>query len=108
MLPGFSRSGATLVAGLAHGLDYASSARFSFLLATPIIAAAGVLEVPKLAHSQAPTGLLLACGLLSGACAYASTWFLMRYFKKSEIESLRPFGYYCLLVGVGGLLVKLL
>ncbi|MCP1292340.1 undecaprenyl-diphosphate phosphatase [Chromobacterium sp. S0633] len=108
LLPGFSRSGATLVTGLAHGLDYASSARFSFLLATPIIAAAGVLEVPKLAHSQVSAGMLLACGLLSGACAYASTAFLMRYFKKSEIESLRPFGYYCLLVGLGGLLAKLL
>ena len=108
LLPGFSRSGSTLVAGLAHGLDYASSARFSFLLATPIIAAAGVLEVPKLAHSQASAGLLLSCGLLSGACAYASTAFLMRYFKKSEIESLRPFGYYCLLVGLGGLLIKLI
>lgn len=107
LLPGFSRSGATLVAGLAHGLDYASSARFSFLLATPIIAAAGVLEVPKLTHhAHNQWGLLLICGLLSGACAYASTWFLMRYFKKTEIESLRPFGYYCLLLGIGGLLIK--
>ncbi|MBP4050026.1 undecaprenyl-diphosphate phosphatase [Chromobacterium violaceum] len=110
LLPGFSRSGATLVAGLAHGLDYASSARFSFLLATPIITAAGLLEIPKLAHrgnGSAEWGLLLACGAVSGLCAYASTWFLMRYFKKTEIESLRPFGFYCLLVGVVGLLFKL-
>ncbi|WP_199153302.1 undecaprenyl-diphosphate phosphatase [Chromobacterium sp. ASV23] len=111
LLPGFSRSGATLVTGLAHGLDYASSARFSFLLATPIITAAGILEIPKLAHKghgSAEWGLLLACGAVAGLCAYASTWFLMRYFKKTEIESLRPFGFYCLLVGIGGLLAKAL
>lgn len=109
LLPGISRSGVTLLSGLAHGLDYASAARFSFLLATPIIAAAGVLEIPKLAHAghAQPWGLLLACGALSGACAYASTWFLMRYFKKTEIESLRPFALYCLLLGVGGLIFRL-
>ena len=95
------------MAGLAHGLDYASSARF-FPAGHSHHRRGRRAGSAKLAHSQAPTGLLLACGLLSGACAYASTWFLMRYFKKSEIESLRPFGYYCLLVGVGGLLVKLL
>lgn len=108
LLPGFSRSGATLVAGLAHGLDYASSARFSFLLATPIITAAGILEIPKLAHSSTPPPWLLfiGCGLVSGLCAYLSTWFLMKYFKKAEIESLRPFGYYCLLVGIIGLAIK--
>lgn len=105
LLPGISRSGVTLLSGLAHGLNHAAAARFSFLLATPIILAAGVLEVPKLAHSghAQSWGLLLSCGLLAGACAYASTWFLMRYFKKSEIESLRPFGWYCLLLGLGGL-----
>ena len=108
LLPGISRSGVTLISGLAHGLDYASSARLSFLLATPIITAAGILEVPKLAHTHAPTpwGLMLACGVVAGVCAYASTWFLMRYFKKTEIESLKPFGYYCLALGFGGLLFK--
>ncbi len=108
LLPGISRSGVTLLSGLAHGLDHASAARFSFLLATPIIAAAGVLEIPKLAHAghAQPWGLLLACGALAGLCAYASSWFLMRYFKKTEIESLRPFGLYCLALGIGGLLMK--
>lgn len=109
LLPGISRSGVTLLSGLAHGLDHASAARFSFLLATPIILAAGVLEIPKLAHAghAQPWGLLIACGAVAGLCAYASTWFLMRYFKKTELESLRPFGWYCLLLGLGGLVYRL-
>ncbi|MBV8679821.1 MAG: undecaprenyl-diphosphatase, partial [Aquitalea sp.] len=108
LLPGISRSGISLISGLAHGLDHASAARFSFLLATPIITAAGLLEVPKLLHTShaQPWGLLFSCAALSGLCAYASTWFLMRYFKKTEFESLRPFGLYCLVVGLGGLLAK--
>ena len=102
LVPGLSRSGATLVAGLGAGLDYAASARFSFLLATPIIAAAGILEVPKLWHTGLAThGLLsmLTAGVLAGVAAYASTWFLMRYFRTHELAALRPFGLYCLIAG---------
>lgn len=113
LIPGFSRSGATLVAGIGTGLDYENSARFSFLLATPIIAAAGLLEVPKLFHAQLPGGflqLIFAAGVLSGLFAWLSVWFLMRYFHSHEIKALRPFGFYCvgfgalaLILGVGGL-----
>ena len=102
LIPGFSRSGATLVAGLGLGLNYADSARFSFLLATPIIAAAGVLEVPKLLHSALPHALLgsiVAAGVLAGVLAWLSTWFLMRWFRGHEVQALRPFGIYCLLFG---------
>lgn len=103
LVPGMSRSGATLVAGLGAGLDYASSARFSFLLATPIIAAAGVLEVPKLMHGGAALngllGWIVISGLLAGACAWASTWFLMRWFRGHEFSALRPYAAYCLLFG---------
>jgi undecaprenyl-diphosphatase len=108
LLPGISRSGVTLVAGLAHGLSYAAAARFSFLLATPIITAAGLLEVPKLFHmnNAAPIGLMFGCGVVAGIFAYGSTAFLMRYFKRTEIESLRPFGWYCLAVGTLGLLAR--
>lgn len=108
LIPGFSRSGATLVAGLGLGLNYADSARFSFLLATPIIAAAGVLEVPKLLHAGVPHSLLgtiAVAGLLSGAFAWLSTWFLMRWFSTHEMKALRPFGIYCLLLGGVALLV---
>ncbi len=108
LIPGFSRSGATLVAGLGVGLDYEAAARLSFLLATPIIAAAGLLEVPKLLHAQLPHGMLgavLAAGLLSGICAWLSTWFLMRWFRGHEIRALRPFGVYCLAFGALALLL---
>jgi undecaprenyl-diphosphatase len=109
LIPGISRSGVTLVAGIMSGLDYAASARFSFLLATPIIAAAGVLEIPKLLHEHEnlPEGLLLTIlvgGLLSGVFAWLSTWFLMRWFKSHELMALRPFGIYCLIAGALALL----
>ncbi len=109
LIPGFSRSGATLVAGLGVGLDYEAAARFSFLLATPIIAAAGLLEVPKLLHAGVPHAMLGAiglAGLLSGACAWLSTWFLMRWFHGHELRALRPFGAYCVLAGIGAVLLQ--
>ena len=113
LIPGISRSGATLVAGLMGGLDYAASARFSFLLATPIIGAAGVLEVPKLLHQHAalPPGLgavIVAGGLLAGAFAWLSAWFLMRYFKAREFMALKPFGLYCLIAGALALAIRAL
>jgi len=110
LIPGISRSGVTLVAGVWSGLDYAASARFSFLLATPIIGAAGLLEVPKLFKHQTviPEGLMLTLllgALLAGIFAWLSTWFLMKYFKRHEMAALRPFGIYCLLAGVVALLI---
>jgi len=99
LLPGFSRSGATITAGLMTGLRHEASARFSFMLATPIILAAGVLEVPKLFKSDANIGLgLAAMGfVISGFTAYLAVRFLTRYF---ETERLDPFGWYCLAFGL--------
>ncbi|MHB1951205.1 MAG: undecaprenyl-diphosphate phosphatase [Acidiferrobacteraceae bacterium] len=99
LIPGMSRSGATLVAGLGMGLDYEAAARFSFLMATPIIAAAGLLEVPKLFHVSGPVplGPIFFSGVLAALFAYLSTWFLMRYFRDHERKALRPFGFYCLI-----------
>jgi undecaprenyl-diphosphatase len=100
LAPGVSRSGAAMVAGLRTGLSHADAARFSFLLATPVILAAGVLKLGDLAG---PLGdgvrpQILAGSLLSGIGAYLSVRFLTRYF---ETRSLRPFGVYCLVVGLG-------
>ena len=110
LIPGMSRSGATLVAGLGAGLDYPSAARFSFLLTTPIIAAAGVLEIPKLFHDGAAmaslTHEILLAGVVAGVLAWASTWFLMRWFKGHEFSALRPYAAYCLLLGAFALLRK--
>lgn len=108
LIPGMSRSGATLVAGLGAGLDYAAAARFSFLLATPIIAAAGVLEVPKLLLYGVPDDLfdvILMSGLLAGIFAWLSTWFLMRWFSGHEVSALRPYAIYCLLMGALAILI---
>lgn len=111
LIPGLSRSGVTLIAGLGSGLDYAASARFSFLLATPIIGAAGLLEVPKLLKTPIPHALfggIVLSGLLAGIFAWLSTWFLMRYFRRRELTALRPFGIYCLLAAGVALLVHFL
>jgi undecaprenyl-diphosphatase len=100
LVPGISRSGVTMVGGVLAGLRHRDSARFSFLLATPIIAGAGVLEVPKLLHSGGGIGgLAVISGLVAGVVAYASVAILMRYFKRSEINALVPFACYCWILG---------
>lgn len=92
-----------MVAGLTTGLSHADAARFSFLLATPVILAAGVLKLGDLAG---PLGdgirpQILVGSLLSGVGAYLSVRYLSRYF---ETRSLRPFGIYCILAGAGCLI----
>jgi len=102
LLPGISRSGATIVGGLLRGVDHAAAAHFSFLIATPIILAAAVKEVPKLLHGGVPAGafeLSALAALVAGMTAFASTAFLMRYFRSHENWALNPFAYYCLVVG---------
>jgi undecaprenyl-diphosphatase len=106
LLPGFSRSGASMVGGLLVGLEHQAAAKFSFLLATPIILAAGVLEVPKLlqpANRDALPSALLG-GVVAGVLAYLSTAFLMRYFKQQEVNALLPFAVYCVLLGGAALI----
>lgn len=103
LLPGISRSGSAMAAGLAVGLPRADAARFSFLLATPVILAAGVLKLGDLAG---PLGdgirpQILVGSILSGLGAYLSVRFLTRYF---EHRSLRPFGFYCIAAGVACLI----
>jgi undecaprenyl-diphosphatase len=107
-LPGISRSGATIVGGLLVGLRHEDAARFSFLLATPVIAGAAVLEIPKLRHLPIPAGAIAVsggtlwiAGLVAGVTAYASTAFLLRYFRNHEENpALDPFAYYCWVVGL--------
>jgi undecaprenyl-diphosphatase len=101
LIPGISRSGITMAAGLVAGLRHEEAARFSFLLATPIILAAGLLELPDLG-SDAPT-LLVAVGAaaLAGVVAYASARFLLRYLRSGRLD---PFAYYCAALGVAGLI----
>lgn len=103
LIPGFSRSGVTMTAGLGTGMSYEESARFSFLLATPVILGAGILEVPKVLKSHSPQMVHFGIvgGLLAGIVAFLSVAFLMRYFQQSEVKALRPFAYYSIIVGAG-------
>ena len=106
LLPGISRSGATMVGGLLAGLHHEQAARFSFLLATPIIAGAAVLEVPKLlrhAEGASLSKLSVLAGVVAGVTAFASVVFLMRYFRKHDFEALDPFAWYCWIAGAASL-----
>jgi undecaprenyl-diphosphatase len=98
LVPGFSRSGATMSAGLLAGLSNEDSARFAFLLATPIIGAAALLKIPDLLGPagdgvRGPAVLGAACAALT---TYFAVKFLLRFF---ETNRLTPFGIYCLVVG---------
>ncbi len=98
LLPGFSRTGSTITGGLLMGLSHEDAARFSFLLATPVIGAAAFLKLPELAFSPEQNVLIptLFGVVAAGVGAYFSTRFLVRYFRT---EKLTPFGIYCLVVG---------
>ena len=98
LLAGISRSGVTMVGGLWKGLSHEDAARFAFLLATPVILAAGVLKVPSLfgsagehIHGQVAVGFVI-----TGVTAYFSVRYLVRYF---QTRTLTPFAIYCLAVG---------
>ncbi|GHO86895.1 undecaprenyl-diphosphate phosphatase [Dictyobacter formicarum] len=98
LIPGFSRSGTTIVAGLGVRLTHEDAARYSFLLGTPIILAAAALEVPVLFHQKLfPFWLIIFGMMLSGVAAYLSTAFLTKYFEKGRLD---PFAYYCWIVGL--------
>jgi undecaprenyl-diphosphatase len=98
LFAGISRSGITMVAGLARGLDHEDAARFSFLLATPIIAAAGLYKIPDLIGplGNGIRGQVLVGAAVAGISAYLSTRFLIRYF---QTRTLWPFALYCCVFG---------
>jgi undecaprenyl-diphosphatase len=96
-LPGISRSGVTIGGGLLAGLRHQEAARFSFLLATPTILGAGIVEVPQLLSSGVPIAEYLAGAVLSGLAAYASARFLLRYFRSGRLD---PYGIYCIAAGL--------
>ncbi|HVQ85194.1 MAG TPA: undecaprenyl-diphosphate phosphatase [Mycobacterium sp.] len=102
LLPGISRSGIAIVAGLWRGLSHEDAARFSFLLATPIILAAGVYKIPEL-FGPLGTGIhgqVLAGSIASFVCAYLAVRYLTRYF---QTRTLTPFAIYCAVAGAGSL-----
>jgi undecaprenyl-diphosphatase len=99
LLAGISRDGVTMVAGMSRGLSREDAARFAFLLATPVILAAGALKIPDLFGplGNGIRGQILLGSVLSGAGAYLSVRFLLRYLRT---RTLIPFGIYCLIAGL--------
>jgi undecaprenyl-diphosphatase len=103
LLAGISRSGITMVGGLVRGLDHQDAAKFSFLLATPVILAAGVLKLPSLFDPAGSNihGQVIVGALVAGLAAYASVRFLTRYFTT---RTLTPFAIYCLIAGIASVI----
>jgi undecaprenyl-diphosphatase len=103
LLAGISRDGVTMVAGMARGLSREDAARFAFLLATPVILAAGALKIPDLLGplGNGIRGQIVLGSVLSGVGAYLSVRFLLRYLRT---RTLTPFGVYCLIAGVASVL----
>ena len=103
LFAGISRSGVTMVTGLARGLDHEDAARFSFLLATPVILAAGLYKLPELLgpNGDGVRGQALVGAIVAGLAAYMSVRFLVRFF---ETRTLTPFAIYCVVVGVASLI----
>ena len=98
LIPGFSRSGASMAGGLRAGLSNEQAARFSFLLATPIIGAAALLKLPDLLGSKGDgvRGPALVGALCAAFTAYLAVRFLLRFF---ETNRLTPFALYCFTAG---------
>ena len=98
LIPGFSRSGATMSGGFLEGLSHRDAARFSFLLATPIILAAALLKLPGLFGSEGSgiRGQALIGAIAAAIAAWLSVRFLLRYFVTNRLT---PFGIYCIVAG---------
>jgi undecaprenyl-diphosphatase len=99
LFAGISRSGVTMVAGLLRGLDHEDAARLSFMLATPVIFAAGIYKLPDLLghNGDHVRGQVLVGSLAAGIAAYVSVRFLTRWFTT---RTLTPFAIYSLVFGV--------
>ncbi len=99
LIPGISRSGVTMGGGLLAGLSNEDAARFAFLLATPIIGAAGVLKLPELlgAAGDGVRGQALVGAIAAGVTTWFAVKFLLRFFRSNRLT---PFGIYCLVVGI--------
>src|SRR5262249_54857246 len=99
LIPGFSRSGASMGGSLFVGLSHRDAARFAFLLATPLIGAAALLKLPELfgPTGDGVRGQALVGSICSAITAYLAVRFLMRYF---ETKTLMPFAIYCFVAGI--------
>ncbi len=105
LIPGFSRTGASLAGGLMAGLSHEDALRFSFLLATPIIGAAALLKLPELAAvGGAAVSVSVVGALCAGLFAFLAVKFMTRYFSVRQ-RTLIPFALYCALAGAVSLVL---
>jgi len=105
LIPGISRSGVTMVAGLGVRLNHEDAARYSFLMSTPLIGLAALLEVPQLIGLSATIWLYIVLGMIvAGITSYLSAKFLMKYFETGRLD---PFAYYCWGAGLVSLVLLL-
>ena len=101
IVPGISRSGMTITAGLGRSMDRKEAARFSFLLGIPAIAGAGALEALDLAGTSAGIPGTLWLGVVVAALSgYGAIALLLRVLVS---RGLRPFAYYAVIAGIVGL-----
>lgn len=99
LIPGISRSGITMGGGLMTGLSNDDAARYAFLLATPIIGAAGVYKIPDLLGSAGDgvRGQAVVGAIAAGITTYFAVKFLLRFFQTNRLT---PFGIYCIVAGI--------
>jgi undecaprenyl-diphosphatase len=99
LIAGISRDGVVMATGLLRGLDNADAARYGFLLATPIILAAGLYKLPDLTgpNGNGIRGAAVIAAVFAAITAVFTVHFLTRYFRRGNLN---PFGIYCVLFGV--------
>lgn len=99
LLPGFSRTGATITGGLFVGLSHADALRYSFLLATPIISAAALLKLPELLTDTGKSFLIPT--IIGSVAAALAAWFSIRFLTQYfQTKTLKPFAIYCMIAGI--------
>jgi undecaprenyl-diphosphatase len=102
LLPGISRSGMTITAGLGRGLSGVEAARFSFLLAVPAIAGGGIIEMFDLLDNGGIPSTVWVGVLTAAVSGYLAIAFLIKTLVR---VGLRPFAVYCFLVGILALIL---
>ncbi len=109
LVPGVSRSGITISAGLFRGLDRSSAARFSFLLSTPIIAGATLLHAKKMMTGTNHYNLsLFMVGVAASAITgYAAITFLMSFFRKYSLNAFVYYRFFLAAVIISGIWLKI-
>lgn len=102
ILPGLSRSGMTIGAGLVGGLDRNTAARFSFLMSIPVLTGASLVQLPELTRTNIPLTALVLGFIASLLTSYLSIAAMIGYLKR---KGLYPFAIYCVLAGAAGLIL---